>query len=273
MKKVLKVLFIIAVVLLLTGLCGYGFITYRTHQFTERAIAYIDEKYGIETTFAAVEYPYYDPFMEAAMAKIRQEQDAGILPFAGWQTDIVVSTVDEPTVDIRVRFDFNGKVSADDYYYYILEDKLKDEFSGKSREIWGNKSELSVHIPYMYEYFIFLGGKRSYPTNDDLGKDIVEVMDREKENVSIQEIKEIMPEYDLTININSDEAQVDRDKECNNIYDMVKYLKENDFYPKLIAVNYNYQENTIKRVILDDSEKITSPEKVMGVFDKEELSY
>lgn len=253
MRKILKIIFASTAVIFLTLMGSYGYIMYRNNKFMETAVSYVEQKYGIETSVVDIKDVYNNPI-------------------SNWSKDILLVSNNDNNFNICVRVNRDGTVYSDDYYYYILENKLKERFNDKVNQIWNESSELSVHIPIVSVNLSLLNGEHDNRMNKDLNAELLGVMDKEIENINVEKIKNILPNYYLVINVITDNDFVE-DDEYKNAYEIVDYLKQNEFVPEFISIYYNYQGNCIKYVSIDSLESIKVPEDVKNYFDKDNLSY
>lgn len=250
MHKAFKILLITIVAIVGVSISIYGLAKYRNYIFEKIAVSYIEEKYGIETT----------PIDSCRLQR---------LPYTKWDKDILLRSNNSPDLNIWVRLNYDGTVYSDDYYYYILENKLSDEYGSILNKTWDNISKVSAKIFFFYEHLELFGGENTNSMNVDLGEELLNVMDREMENVTIQDVKDILPEHSLDLVLDYDKINVDIDDECNKIFEIISYFKNSDYAPNNFYVEYFYENENIKNVLVTDFEDINSPEDLKQCFNRQ----
>lgn len=170
MKKYVKLFISLAVIIVISTIGILAYSAYRNNKFAETVMLYIEDKYGIKTAFEDIENVHR-------------------LPTAEWSKDVLLTT--ENNTDIRVRINADGTVYSDDYYFFLLENELKEQFEKKAQQLW-EKSSVSVHISTIDEMISMLGGDTNYPMNNDLGLEnpaLIDIMNRSYSKIDIEELK------------------------------------------------------------------------------------
>lgn len=252
MKKHQKNIITIVIVgiFILTGIFMYSI--YVKNKLSEIAITYVKHKYGIDTTFVSME-------------------DVHKLPVTKWSKDILLISKDKSNTDIRVRVNIDGTVYTDDYYFFLLESMLKDQFGKKIGELWEEKGTLAVHIPTVNETVSALGGDYNHPMNSDLGlgnPELIKIMDENFEKMDIAKLKNHLPSYYIEVTVCTENNELEYNKEYHKIYELVKFLRDEHFLPEFIYISYLCGNNCIDNISIDNIENIGSVDDIENIFNQ-----
>lgn len=209
------------------------------------SISYIEIEYGIKTEF------------------VREKKVSGLN-----LVNIFLKFSENDEDEICVQVDIWGNVIKDDYYLVVLEQKLSKRFENKTKELWGDKSDISARFISMEAVSNILTGDKynNYRGGILIDDYLEEELEVYGEDINIDDVVGVLPNYSLGINLST--TDFNNTIESTKILKMLEYVQKSGYTPSSLSFTYYTPNNEyIKNLCFDDINKtieLNDVEKIMN---------
>lgn len=166
---------------------------------------------------------------------------------------------------VCVQTDIFGDIITDDFNLVILEKKISEKYSKLTTELWGNNAEVAACFVSLDSVAVLRNnGKYSgYRNGIFLSADLSELLEEQRENISIDNLINELPDYSLEINIETVLSNIDNLDEKDRILRFLENIKNHHYKVYGIQLNYKTSEGkNIGSLYIDDLNEITGAEDI-----------